>query len=191
MVATTDERGTRGPKHPGLRDQDRIVPLTPIEASYAAMIGTIRHLSSGSRPLNSGYDAVRGDIVGAMGEVAVCLWYGEDYRHWVKAYTARPGAIPDIMHGDWSVSVKSTEKWERVTLFVPTHDTNQIHVLVSVDYDDQVCALRGWVSRKDLARFPPEPWRPMQPGRPTPAQIEGKTWHYVPLKELRPCTSMT
>jgi hypothetical protein len=153
---------------------------------YAREIGEKRHASGGpSRELYSGGDRVRNDQVGAMAEMAVCIYYGLDPGEWVTYHDKRPGAIPDLIYEGYKVSVKSSEHWKPVTLIVPEGDTdNDIYILVSVGYDDGICGLRGWITRQDLLNHEPQPWR--GPSK-YPGSKSDKRWRYVPVEDLRPC----
>jgi hypothetical protein len=130
---------------------------------YATTIGTERHRNAASRPLHSGGDQLHNDIIGTIGEVAVCLFYGEDPRRYVTAHDERPGTIPDLVHDGYRVSVKSTERFKLpLTLFVPEHDPND---------------------RSALDRFPAEPFKRIgQPG----SSGNGR-YHYIPVGALEPC----
>jgi hypothetical protein len=167
----------------------RSVHLHPNEATYAATIAYRRNADR-SRPMDGGGDQISDNVYGAMAEVAVCLYYGEDYRRWVtvvadQSYAGR-GATPDLMHDNYRVSVKSTTHWgDHIHLIVPEHDTmNDIYVMVSVDVDRAVCGIRGWVTRDTLLTYQPEPTRFFR-GRP--AQGSSRLWRYIPVRDLRPC----
>jgi hypothetical protein len=149
---------------------------------YATTIGTERHRNAASRPLHSGGDQLHNDIIGTIGEVAVCLFYGEDPRRYVTAHDERPGTIPDLVHDGYRVSVKSTERFKLpLTLFVPEHDPNDVFVLVSVAAT--FCRLHGWCDRSALDRFPAEPFKRIgQPG----SSGNGR-YHYIPVGALEPC----
>jgi hypothetical protein len=165
-----------------------IVTLTATEMAHAEDVATQRHaLGTPSRQPDSGADPLRIDLVGAMAEIAVCNHYGEDYRRWVTVMADRPGAIPDLMHRGWKVSVKGTERWKRpLHLIIPEHDTaNDIYVLVSVTPDRWTCGLQGWTTRADLLSYPPEPWKWLmdRPGQ----KRAGALRRYVPCEHLKPC----
>lgn len=126
-------------------------------------------------------------LVGVMAEMAVCLHYGEPYQLWVTAHDERPGAIPDLLHKGYRVSVKGRERWESpLDLVVPSYDTrNDIYVLVSVSVDEARCGLRGWITRDRLLTYPAKPWMwtADRPGARRPAKLR----RYVPVEDLRPC----
>ena len=165
----------------------QIVPLSSQEITHAHKVAVDRNAKgTTSRPLHSGFDAIRGDLIGAMAEIAVCLFYDEDYHEHVVAYDNRPGASPDLTHKGYKVSVKGTPHWkEGIHLILPDYDTrNDIYILVSVDVEDAVCGLRGWLHVREVVTFEPSPWR-----GPTgmPGAQSNKRWRYIPDWELRPC----
>jgi hypothetical protein len=166
----------------------RIISLNVDDMHYARGIAEgRRHQGTPSNPDDSGYGAVAVDVVGVMAEMAVCLHYGEEYRLWVTAYKERPGAIPDIIHKGYRVSVKGTHRWERpLRLFVPAHDTtNDIYLLVSVDLAGARCGLQGWLTRRELLAYEPMGW---QWTTDRPGSRKGnKRWRFVPVDDLRPC----
>lgn len=166
----------------------QIVPLSPPEIHYAHTIAIQRNAKgTTSRTPDSGFDPIRVDLIGTMAEIAVCVFYGEDYTTYVVAHDNRPGAIPDVMHRGYKVSVKGRDRWEEpLDLVVPEHDVqNDIFILVSVDVEEGICGLRGWVTRKELLQHPAEEWKwtNSRPG----ATKRGKKRRYVPLWDLRPC----
>lgn len=166
------------------------------DAAYATSVGAARAIAGKPSPNDepdSGKGNVRVHTVGAFAEVAVCRFYGEDPYYWVETYEERPGATADLEHAGLRVSVKGTEYWGNADkppfLIVPQHDTaNAIFVLVNVDLGNHTCTLRGWVTRSELLRYAPEPWRDWKTGAPG-LDRTGKLRRYVPLEDLRPCTS--
>jgi hypothetical protein len=154
---------------------------------YAFDVAYQRHTVRPSRPTpNSDRSLLHIDQVGAIAEVAACLFYGEDPYHWVRTYAERPGISADLEHAGYRVSVKGTDRWdEHLFLRARGDDThNDIHLLVSVDMATANCGMRGWITKQELLRYPVEAFRAHTPtaGPPT-----AKGWRYVPTSELRPC----
>lgn len=132
-----------------------------------------------SRPLDSGY--ADGDIIGAMAEIAVCLYFDVSYLRYVTVYAERPGAIPDLILGNYRVSVKGrTRDRLPLDLIVPSHDMNDIYILVSVT---EVCTLWGFMRHDDLMKYPAEDWKwtSDRPGATREARRR-----YVPVEKLTP-----
>lgn len=165
----------------------KLVTLPPGLLHYAIQVGESRHRSgSPSRTPDSGFAPIRVDLTGAVAEVAVCLFYGEDPSRWVVAHDARPGAIPDLIHAGYKVSVKGRERWDKpLDLIVPEHDVhNDIYVLVSVVLEHGVCGLRGWIPRRDLLTYPVQPWK-WTTDRPGATTNAGR--RYIPVDDLKAC----
>jgi len=157
--------------------------------AYALAIAEQRHKRPPtSRPLASGADALGGDVVGTMAEIATCRFYGEDPYRWVKAYDSRPGAIPDLQHAGCLVSVKGRSRWKLpLDLIVPDYDLdNDIYVLVSVDVPSHWCGMRGWITQELLLSYPEREWQ-WTDDRPGATRPDEKR-RYVPVEDLRPCT---
>lgn len=154
---------------------------------YARRIAKERHETGGrSKPLDSGGDPIRGDLVGVMGEMAVCMIYGLHYRDYVTVYSARPGAIADIVYKGYTVSVKGRERFDNPELVVPDYDDkNDIYILVSVAVEKSYCEVRGWITKTELMKFEPQGWKWAQ-NRPG-AKNARKRRRYVPLDRLRQC----
>jgi hypothetical protein len=158
---------------------------------YAFDVAYQRHTVRPSRPTpNSDRSLLHIDQVGAIAEVAACLFYGEDPYHWVQTYAERPGISADLEHAGYKVSVKGTDRWDdHLMLRARGDDThNDIHVLVSVELATGKCAMRGWLTRQELLRYPVEAFRQHTP---TPGPPTAKGWRYVPTSELRPCRKTT
>lgn len=161
------------------------ITLSDRDMEYAEQTARGRNATGGtSRPLDSGFNALRGDLVGTMAEMAVCLYYGLDYEQFVTVYATRPGAIADLTYEGYAVSVKGRERFDSPDLVVPEKDTNNdIYLLVSVDVEKRYCLLRGWVTRKELLRYEPEGWK-WAANRP--GASKSKKRRYVPFEALHP-----
>lgn len=167
--------------------QAESIALTPRQRAYATHIGKQREAMARSRPLDSGYSD--GDVIGAMAEIAVCLYFDVSYLRFVTVYDERPGAIPDLCLGDYTVSVKGrTRNTLPLDLIVPAHDThNDMYILVSVNYgtlvESGVCRLWGYIRRNDLLQYPVEEWKwtTDRPGAKREA-----TRRYIPVQKLTP-----
>jgi hypothetical protein len=130
--------------------------------NFAVSVGEDRRKAQKSRDLIGEGPKLRTDIVGAMAEVAVCVFYGEDPRDQPYPWEGRWGNTPDLILRNHSVGVKGTEHWTgKLTLFVPALDPSDLFVLVSVDVEKQKCGLQGWASRSDLGGYEPvkDGWR--------------------------------
>lgn len=156
----------------------RYVELTPAQVAYANKIGLGRHTVAPAKKLVSQGDMARTDIVGAMAEVAVCVYYEEDI-HQVAVYDSRPGCTPDVVHKGWKVSVKATERWGSVRLIVPEEDENDIYILASVKMEG-VVGLRGWLTHQEILKYEPT-WLDL--GKPK----SERRYRYVSVYDLRRC----
>lgn len=166
-----------------------LIQLTPAQIAWARKQGVERYQANPSRTPWVGTDPEITDIIGAMGEVAVCVYYGEDYEAQVLGALAnRPRGDTDLAHRGWRVNVKSTKHWgengRRLTLYVSEHDDNDAYFLVSVDAERGRCGLRGWISRRELMRYPVKGW---QGDQSMPGASYGNRYRFVPVQELRPC----
>jgi hypothetical protein len=167
------------------------VLLEPDDLAYARRIGRGRYERGGpSREPDSGKPSLRVDRVGAMAEVAVCRFYGEDPHTWVTVHLTRPGAVPDLVHKNKRVSVKGRERWvEPLDMIVPQHDTdNDVYMLVSVEFQSGVCGLQGWLYRDELLRYPLQMW---QWTGDRPGSVRTALRRYVPVADLHPCRPPT
>jgi hypothetical protein len=169
----------------------RFVALTAEQVAHAAMVGQGREDAvAGWATPDNGKDSVTMNTMGAMAEIAVCLYYGVDWKTTVNVLDHRPGHIPDVVIQGWKVSVKATNTWNNPTLIAPANDTaNHAWMLVSVDVDDGVCGLRGWIDRPRLLTYPAEAWRQWgkwpdrYPGKDRPQKLR----RYVPCADLMSC----
>jgi hypothetical protein len=177
----------------------RVMDIPPTFVDYANGIAKQRHAREGdggklSRPLDSGANGLRGDQVGALAEVAVCLFYGREPEAFVLARHALPGPQPDLLYETsrrtYRVSVKGRERWiEPLDLVVPSYDVeNDVYILVSVNLAAAQCALRGWIKRERLLTYPPQAW---QWTDDRPGAERDALRRYVPLADLRPCRQPT
>jgi len=132
-----------------------VITLDDADVDHAHAVGQARHALGGqSRDTRGHPDKIRADIVGAMGEMAVCRYYGADISQ-VKAYEDRPPITPDLTIDGKTICVKATEYWSgRIRAFVPVQDRSQYVMLVSVLYDEGLCGIRGWMPRADVLRYP-------------------------------------
>lgn len=171
---------------PTPRDTGPLISLTTDERSRCAQIGADRMRGGNHRPPADGNDPLRVEIIGTMAEWAVCRHYGLDPNEWVKAYDHRTGPIPDLMHRGFRVSVKGRVRWHTpLDMIVEEHDTeNDIYILVSVNPDSGQCALRGWITRDDMLRYPSEGWKWTTD---RPGAYRDHKRRYIPVEDLRPC----
>jgi len=158
-----------------------IVQLSAKDLAYGVRIGRERHDHGGTvKPTPTTLDERAGDVIGAVGEVAVCRFYGEDPERWVKAERTRGGPTPDLMHDGKSIGVKSTPLWgDHLHLSVAEYDRNERHVFVSVNVQSGRCGLHGWIGREALLLVSPEPMRHAR-------YRSTALWRYVPMRELNP-----
>lgn len=154
---------------------------------HARQIGRGRHgCAGGSNPLDSGEEAIRADVRGAMAEIAVCIAARVPMREHVEVYEKRPGASPDLVVGGRKVSVKSKKHWlpdYKCHLVVPEWDVeNDLYVLVKVNEDEGLAWIMGYITRTDLLLYEPEEWKwdRSRPGAKKPQ----KKRRYVPLGAL-------
>lgn len=156
------------------------------EIEYAQDMAVARHTTgSASKTLDSGFDAVGGDLIGVLAEMAVCIAYGVRYEEFVTVYKSRPGAIPDVIYEGYKISVKGTPIFTSPHLIIPDYDVNNdIYVLVSVQVDKGYAQLRGWIPRDELLTYQTEEWKWYYD---RPGAARKKLRRYVPLGDLRQC----
>jgi hypothetical protein len=186
ILANHQKKGSREPS-----EHNRWIFLDEEEITLANTVAIERHTTGGkSRDLHSGFEPKRQDVVGAMAEIATCLWYDLNPHEWVKVYDERPkGSDPDLIYKGFKVSVKGTEWWNPCTLMLPEYDTaNDIYILVSVDPDTGHCGMRGWIKRPDLLKRELVPWKGKSD---VPGANRNVKWWYIPLNELAPCQEPT
>jgi hypothetical protein len=163
------------------------IRLTTEQIEWAIKVARGREeCSDGYTPPDNGEDSLKGNLRGAMAEIAVCVAAGIPYREHVDVYANRPGASPDLVVKGYKVSVKSCKKWvTNPSLIVMEKDTeNDLYVLVRVDENPGLCEILGYVTKKQLLTYEPEVWKwdATRPGAKKPK----KKRRYVPMEDLTP-----
>lgn len=156
---------------------------------WVRVIAKKRHERGGpSKPLDGLDDAMKGDILGVLGEAAVCVGYGYDpYQH-VLALKKRPrGDLTDLTLMGAKLGVKTTSRFEDpIHLVVPEYDTAcDFYMQCSADTETGLVWIRGVATRDELLKKTPEPWkwRRDRRGYKRPDKLR----RYMRLDELHQC----